>query len=226
MKIIEKHLTNGQYLTQKYVKDTIFLHHTENLSAGATWRWWNQTPERVGAPYVIDRDGSIYEFFDPKMYAYVLGIKGDDNYHEKHSVNIELISAGKLYKVEKEYRFYPLWPNQSRYTVIPEDSVITFSKSFRGNKFYQGYTKAQLISLSWLMKKILKDFPKIIFENKIDDMFTFDQSIIDKHKTGVYTHASVRKGKSDIIPYPDILETLKEVQESVKPKKNPNSDKD
>lgn len=226
MKIIEKHLTNGQYLTKAYEKDTIFLHHTENLSANATWRWWNQTPDRVGTAYVIDRDGSVYEFFDPRMYAYSLGITGDDNYHEKHGVGVELVSAGKLHKVDGDFRFYPLWPNQTRYTAIPKDEVISFPKEFKGNKYYQCYTEAQLESLVLLCNKLLKDFPKIKFGNKIDDMFIFDQSIIDEHKVGIYTHGSVRKDKSDIIPYPAVLKALKEIKDSNKPKKKPESDKD
>lgn len=232
MNIVKKHLTNGQYLTQILEKVSLFLHHTENLSAMATWRWWNQTPERVGTAYVIDRDGTAYEFFDPAVHAYHLGITGDDNFHEKHSIGIELVSAGKLYKVKDEFRFYPLWPNQSRYTVIPKEEVITFEKPFKGFKYYQGYTEAQLETLGKLMKKVLKDFPTIKFENKIDDMFTFDQKIIDEHLSGVFTHGSVRAEKTDIIPYPAILKVLSEVQdyfnpkdEEVKPKKSGSSKK-
>ena len=225
MNIIKKHLTNGQYLTKKFEKTSLFLHHTVGLSAMSAWNWWNQTPQRVGTPYIIDRDGSIIECFDPKMWAYHLGIVGDDNYHEKCSVNIELVSAGKLYKVKEEFRFYPLWPQQTHYKVIPSEEVVTYSKSFRGHKYYHGYTEAQLESLKGLIIKILKDFPGIKFENSIDKMFTFDESIISEHKSGVFTHCSVRENKSDIIPYPAILETLKEIKESFKPGKSRSSSK-
>ena len=112
MDLVKKHLSNGQYLTQEYEKKSQFLHHTVSTNAMSAWRWWNSTPERVGTPFIIDRDGSIIECFDPKMWAFHLGIVGDDNWHEKHSINIELTSAGPLYYHNKEFRFYPLWPNK------------------------------------------------------------------------------------------------------------------
>ena len=139
MDIVKKPLTNGQYLTTVYEKKSMFLHHTVSTNAMSAWRWWNSTPERVGTPYIIDRDGTIFECFDPKVWAFHLGIVGDDNWHEKHSINIENVSAGPIREVDGDFRFYPLWPNKTRWTSIPADEVHIFSKPWKGHKHWHLY---------------------------------------------------------------------------------------
>ena len=67
MDLVKKHLTNGQYLTTQDEKFSQFLHHTVSTNAMSAWRWWNSTPDRVGTPYIIDRDGSIMECFPASM---------------------------------------------------------------------------------------------------------------------------------------------------------------
>ena len=37
---------------------------------------WNRNADRVGAPWLVDRDGSIYQTFDDKGWIYHLGIPG------------------------------------------------------------------------------------------------------------------------------------------------------
>jgi len=215
MDTIKKHLTNGQYLTQEYEKFSQFLHHTVSTNAMSAWRWWNSTPERVGTPFIIDRDGSIIECFDPKMWAYHLGIKKDDNWHEMHSINIELVSAGPIYSEKGEFRFYPLWPNKMRYTIIPDEEVYIFDKPWKGFKYWHAYSENQLESLKWLIGKNTIDFPKLGFENEIKTIFEFNPKVIKDHLPGIWTHCTVREDKSDPFPYPPLIRALKEVQEEL-----------
>ena len=100
MEIVKKYLTNGQYVSTEDEKRSVILHHTVSLNADSAWRWWNTTPERVGTQYIIDRDGTIIECFDPKFWAFHLGVVGDDNWHESHSVAIEIVAAGFVHKEE------------------------------------------------------------------------------------------------------------------------------
>lgn len=215
MDIVKKYLTNGQYLTQRYDKFSQFLHHTISTNAMSAWRWWNSTPDRVGTPYIIDRDGSIIECFDPQMWAFHLGIKGDDNWHEMHSINIELVSAGPLYYEEEEFRFYPLWPNKMRYTVIPNDQVHSFPKPWKGFKHWHIYTEDQLESLKWLIGKNTLNFPKLEFKNDVEAIFEYNKKVIDQHLPGIWAHCTVREDKSDVFPYPPLIKALKEVQEEL-----------
>lgn len=234
MEIIKKHLTNGQYITREYEKNSIFLHHTVGPTAEGAWKWWNETPERVGTPYIIDRNGVIIECFDPKYWAYHLGITGDDNYHEMHSINIELVSCGKLYKDGNLFKFYPLYPNTMYPKIIPSEEVYEFKKSWKGHTLYHKYTDIQIQALQELLKYILNLFPTIRINFPLGKFYEFDQDVIDKHLTGLWSHSTVRADKDDIYPYPPFLEVLEtlgtssvtepEIHKTIK-KSNSNSNK-
>jgi len=211
MELIKKHLTNGQYLTSEYIKDSIFLHHTAGLNAEGAWQWWNQTPDRVGTPFIIDRDGKVIECFDPKVWAFHLGIVGDDNYHEMHSVNIEIVSGGQLYEEKGEYRFYPLYPNKHFYTVIPKEEVVILKAPWRGYTVYHKYTDAQINTLKELIPYIVSLFPTIKFQDNLTDFYLFDKDMVDNHQGGLWSHSTVREDKTDIIPQPNFLKVLSEI---------------
>lgn len=212
MDILKNHLTNGQYLTDTFEKFSQFLHHTVGTNAKGAWRWWNATPERIGTAQMIDRDGSIWEMFDPAMWAFHLGVRGDDNWHEKHSINIEIVAAGPLRLEDGKFIFYPLWPNKVKWITIPKDEVHTFDKPWKGHKYWHKYTDAQLESLKWQLGKNILDFPKLGIDNNIDDIFKYNQEVLDDHLPGIWTHNTVRKDKSDPFPYPPLIKALKEVQ--------------
>jgi len=211
MEIIKKYLTNGQYLTAEYVKDTIFLHHTAGLNAEGAWQWWNQTPERVGTPFIIDRDGTVIECFDPKVWAFHLGITGDDNYHEKHSISIELVAGGQLYKEGDQFRFYPLYPNNHYFTVIPKEEVFSLKQPWRGYNLYHTYTQAQLDTLKELIPYLIELFPTLVLPSLLGTFYEYDPGVVANHKPGLWSHSTVRENKNDIFPYPPLLETLEEI---------------
>ena len=50
---------------------------------------WNRNSELVGAPYLVDRNGTIYKTFDDKNWIYHLGLKGTIGRYDKASVAIE-----------------------------------------------------------------------------------------------------------------------------------------
>lgn len=215
MEIVKKHLTNGQYLTHEYEKKSIFLHHTEGTNAMSAWRWWNSTPDRVGTAYIIDRDGTIIECFDPKMWAFHLGVRNDDNWHEKHSINIELVSAGKLYQEGNSFRFYPLYPNKLRYTTIPKNEVYEFKKDWRGYKHFHKYTQEQSDSLRWLLIELVAKFPTIKVNESIKDFHLYNPDVLKDHLPGIWSHSTVRRDKTDIYPGSDFLKNLEEANKEI-----------
>lgn len=220
IQIEKKYLSNGQYLTQVYEKIALFLHHTISTNASSPWRWWNSTPQRVGTAYIVGRDGHIVECFDPKMWAWSLGVRGDDNYMEQHSIGIELVAAGPLRLMDGEFRFYPLWPNTRHYKVIDKDDVYELDHEWVGEKYWHAYTEAQIKATVALTKKILKDNKKIKVQKDLSEFYTFDSSIVKDHKPGIWAHSSVRKDKSDIFPYPPLLEALKTFESKAKKAKD------
>lgn len=216
---MKKYLDRGQYLTTQDEKRSIFLHHTVGTNTMSAWRWWNSTRDRVGTPYIIDRDGTIMEVFDPSMWAFHLGIRGDDNWQEKHSINIELVSSGPLRLEEGDYRFYPLWPNKMRFTSIPADEVTTLKKAYHGHKHWHSYTEAQYESLKWLIGRLYMDFPSLVVDNDLDKFHEYNKKVIDDHIPGIWAHSTVRKDKSDVVPFPELIAALKEVQGELVPPK-------
>jgi len=216
MEIVKRHLKKGQYLTHQFEKKSIFLHHTESLTAQSALNWWDQTPTRVGTPYVIDRDSTIYEAFDPSMWAFHLGVTGDDNFHEKQSINIEIVSAGHLHYVNKKFMFYPLWPKTIAGVEIPKLEVFELSKPWRGEKFFHKYNNEQIAFLCWLIKDIVLRFPAIKLQESLKGFYNYNEEVLTDHLPGLWSHSTVRKDKKDIYPDPLLLESLKSLHKEIK----------
>lgn len=56
----------------------------------------NLDSARVGAPYLVDRDGSVYQTFDDAEWIYHLGLKGTNGYYDRASVAIEFANELRL----------------------------------------------------------------------------------------------------------------------------------
>lgn len=202
--IIESHISPKQYVAESTAKRSIFLHHSAGSSVKSMLDWWNNTKERVACSYAIDRDGKIYEAFPSRFWAYHLGIKGDDDWQEKHSIGIEIISMGGLTKTPAGWKAYT---NR----VIPFNEVweVPKGESYRGYQGFQKYTPKSIDSLVWLIKHLMSKHPDIkIQEEGLWGFWDYDQDVIKKHKSGLYSHTTVRKDKSDIFPQSDLIEKL------------------
>lgn len=189
-------------------KTSIFLHHTAGLTADGAISWWNQTPEKVGTAYVIDRDGTIYECFDPKAWGYHLGIKGDDDYQEKYSIGIEIVAGGQLYLEGNKFMFYPLYPNKAAGKEIPKTDVVDMGEQgWKGYRYYHCYTDKQTESIIWLVNKLAEDF-KIKIQSDLKSISEYNPEILSKHLPGLWAHSSVRKDKVDVVPYKTFMDKL------------------
>lgn len=210
-KVFKKYLTNGQYLTGETPDKAIILHHTAGLTAAGAWEWWNQTPERVGVAYIIDRNGQIWECFDPTNWAYHLGIPKDNHGLEKASIGIEIVSAGHLYPDAHGVcnQFMPLYPNKAGAHTIT-DNIVTFEEPYRGHKVFHGYTDEQIINLCQLIADLKSRFPGIEIPKILPEKFyEFDASVAKQVKGGIWSHTTVRLDKDDIFPQVELLLALK-----------------
>lgn len=189
-------LAADQYYQGVYQKTHIFLHHTAGGSAAGAIAGWSSNPENVATPYVIERTGDIYECYDPKFWAYHLGIKGGTAL-EKASIGIEIVSYGNLTLKDGKYLTYT---NR----ILPESEVLKID--FRGFKYYQRYTEAQIASLKILLPYLMDRF-KIKLQDNTDKFWEFSDP--SKLPPGIYSHTTVRKDKVDIFPQPEIVELVK-----------------
>lgn len=201
MKIIKSHLKNGQYYTARYPKTSIFFHHTVSGSAKSSLDWWDQTPEVVGTQYIIERDGTIIEAAPPECYLYHLGVPDDDNYFEKHTINIELVSWGRL---TKNGEVYLNTYNQR----VPKEEVYHLKKPYKEQSFFHRYTQEQIDSSLWLICHLQLNFG-IEIKNDLSKLCEYDPNIVKEKVPGLYTHGMVRKGKDDIFPQLNFLNAIR-----------------
>jgi N-acetyl-anhydromuramyl-L-alanine amidase AmpD len=193
-------LQENQFYPQAQTKKYIFLHHTAGLNPTSIIKWWNSKPDHIATPYLIDRDGSVYELFDPKYWSYALGVKGGTSI-EKATIHIELISLGRLFKKGTKY-FSEVGQRE-----IAENDVLILPEPFRGSQFYHKYTEAQIQSTMELLKYLMEKF-KIPKQDNFKGFWNYRDPIKDPLESGIWSHTSVRVDKSDIVPQEGLIQGL------------------
>jgi hypothetical protein len=107
MNVQQYPLKKGQYFPDLTAKKFVVWHgtagrtmHTPNSGrpgkATTSIDHWNLTGDRVGAPWLVDRDGTIYQTFNDSAWIYHLGLKGTKGAYDKQSVAIEFANEGPL----------------------------------------------------------------------------------------------------------------------------------
>lgn len=207
IKILPHPLLTNQFFNEKAYKKYIFLHHTAGASAQSAIEWWNSKPDRIATPFIIERDGAIYQNFDPALWSYALGVKGG-TFIEKAAIHIEIVSYGGLVKEGDE--FFTSTPHSK--THINPAEVVPMIPSYRGFNYFQDYTDAQVASVLALVPYLLNLFPSIKVQPSIKDFWLLrdlmDSKGIMSLPSGIWSHTTVRRDKSDIIPQQNLIEGL------------------
>lgn len=148
-------LPADQYIPDSSVpKDLIVLHHTAGGSAKSTFDWWRTTPERIGTAYIVARDGTVHEVFDPRAWAFHLGISGTQGRVDRRSIGIEIASEGGLTEADgKLYTFGVVSP-RTEY----RGEVVEVPQGWRGFRQFAAYTPAALASVYRLVDELLARF--------------------------------------------------------------------
>lgn len=206
-KIVQAGPLNGdQYYQTINTKNNIFLHHTAGSSAKDAIDWWNQTPDHVGTPFIIDRDGTIYQCFDEKKWAYSLGVQGATE-TEKHGIPIELVSYGFLFKEGDDYFAYPNYPLHNGKIKVKTDDVFTFDQEFKGYKYWQKYTDKQVESVIALIRWLVQEY-KIPIQDDLMGFYNYNVKVATQNIPGIWSHTTVRKDKWDIFPQPNLIDAI------------------
>lgn len=209
-------LSSGQYVSGKYKKDLIVLHHT------AGWddpyqvisSWNRDTRGRVATEFVIGGmrctdgrttyDGKILRAFPEGCMGYHIGASGASGM-DARSTGIEVCNFGHI-KDGKTYANVVCQPNQ----------IVTLSKPFRGYTQYHRYSDKQLESLKKLLLYIANrdniDLHKGLYEwIKKQGVAAFDfqsDAYYGKVKGGMVTHANIRKDKEDMHPQKELMDMI------------------
>jgi N-acetyl-anhydromuramyl-L-alanine amidase AmpD len=192
MKLIKKYLPISEYSKIEYEqyglkqKNHIVLHHTVSSGEKGVYEWWCNDGKKVATAYVVDKDGTIYEYFDPKYWSYHLGGKAA-KCHNINSIGIEIANEGALIKSDDNYYWFS---RKNKY------KGKVFEYEWRGIKYWAEYTTEQFEAVTQLINYLCNKFniPKTVYE-KYD--FNFD---LLKNFRGIISHCNVRKDKTDISP--------------------------
>lgn len=181
-------LSARNYIAEVYPKDLIVLHHTVGGTARSSIAWWESQSSRIATAYVIERDGTIHEVFDPRYWAYHLGVRGVGAALDRRSIGIELACEGPVKKAGGGYTAFNRGFN---------GDVYDHGSTWRGqSQYWAAYTDEQTAAAAKLVDHLCSLFgvPRRSAKNHLD----FDASLTSFK--GVLGHHHLRADKSD--PHP------------------------
>lgn len=189
-------LPEGQYVKEETKKDLLVLHFTAGGSAASAFNTWKNDKDRVATAFILDVDGTIYQTFDPKYYAFHLGFKGSWK-NDQRSIAIEIANFGPLKKDgEKLYS----WPNNYKNFYCNASEAYKYTnRSFRGFDYFAAFTESQIKKIGGLVEHITttynipKVLPPVEYREKYDPTYF-------SNWTGIASHQNYRPDKLDIGP--------------------------
>lgn len=185
-------LKDKDYIASEIKKDLIVLHHTVGGSVTSTVNYWNSDVSRVGTAYLIERTGEIYEVFDPKYWAFHLGLKNSRGSVDKRSIGIEIASEGGL--IQRNGKLY-CYDKVSKRTLFTQE-YYDHSVPWRGYRFFDAYSEKQISAVIALIDFLCEQF-KIPRKTPANHFETDDSY---REFTGILGHFHLRTDKSDVHP--------------------------
>jgi N-acetylmuramoyl-L-alanine amidase len=150
---------------------------------------WNDDDLRVGAPYVVDRDGTIYKTFDDAAWIYHLGLKGTKGVYDKSSVAIEFANELALEYVDGRFYAFGYQKPNTRYT------GPTFAQEWRGANYFAQLDELQVDAGIELTLDICR-------RHRIDPAFYYPSTTCDFPRcfevATILCHSNCREDKTDL----------------------------
>ncbi len=194
--------------TRAVDKSCIVIHFTAGYikgDIGALTRVRSDANSRVSVPFVIARDGNIYNLFPSSGWAFHLGpgTVGGNAKNSKRSVGIELSNIGPL--VKQEGKLYSTYtdPNGRHHDVYCNESetdhYLELDQPFRGDSYFAAFTEAQYASLDQVLRYLTARYN--IPQNFILEADRYTATPDNAGFNGIASHVNFRKtGKWDIGP--------------------------
>jgi N-acetyl-anhydromuramyl-L-alanine amidase AmpD len=206
-------LPKTEYFPAVEKKNGIALHHTVGGTARSTFDWWLKNranggrPQVVGTAYLIDRDGTVYEVFEPGGWAFQFGLDWPLTARiafEKRFIGIELASEGGLIEANGDlYAFDRVSPKTRK----PKSEAFDYGKLYRGYRYFDRYEDRQVAALAGLIDHLCDRFA---IRREVPDPFHAYYGDALLAFEGVIGHAMVRRDKSDPAPYLPLWNRLME----------------
>jgi len=198
------------YYAEAQNKKRIVLHFTAgNLQSDMSQL--TQSNYHVSVPFVIARDGKIYQLFYSKYWSHHLGLSSGNpgKIYDKESIGIELCNYGWLQPVGQELEtIYSRQINTSTGNPNPVDvycnqseteAYVPLTTPYRSQSFYAAYTPAQMESLIVLVRYLTALY--LIPRDFVPEEKRFLTSKSNMDFKGIVSHVNFRSnGKWDIGP--------------------------
>ena len=174
-------------------------------TAESTFACWKNSKELIGTAYIIERNGTIYEVFDPTAWAWQFGLAWEHEQKiafEKRFIGIEIASEGGL--IEHETKLY-CFKTISDKTCKNRAEIFDYGQDYRGYRYFDRYEQKQIDSLALLINELCTRF-NIERKTPADSLAYYGEALLTFK--GIIGHAMVRKDKSDPLPDTTLWQTL------------------
>lgn len=199
----------SNYKREQTGKSQIYLHHTAGGPSGEqVYQFWQADAVPVATCVVISRDGTIVQGFNSGFWAFHLGL-GNKHFAQmgvpyqnldRVSIGIEICSYGWAKYEGGIFKNYVGGK-------LNKDEIVELDSPYKGHKFWQGYSEAQIQSVCELLE-LWKQRYGIDIEYRPEQMWDVSKKAL-LGENGLYTHNSVRPDKADIFPDPNLIKALK-----------------
>ncbi len=213
---VNKHfLPEGEYKVGPTKKEYLFLHHTAgwNNPYKTVDGWARDNRGAVATEFVLggcsvkgndDRyDGELVQCLPQGAFGWHLGPTGS-GYMHRHSIGIEICNFG--------------WAKDGKTyvgTKIHPDQIAKLAKPFRGHKEWHAYSDKQIETLKkfilWIAERDSIDVREGLVaevKEKGAKAFDFNEDAWKGKVKGMWTHANVRKDKTDLFPQQELIDML------------------
>lgn len=188
-------LKPGQFVDEAQKKSLIVLHHTVGGTGKSSVDYWNSDAQRVGVPFVIERDGTILQTFPEDRWGFHVGSKVG-NEIDRRSIGIEIASEGGLIESAGGLYCFGVVSPRTKYTGPVFDTKSINLPNYRGFRYFASYTEAQVNATIKLVNYLCEKYgiPKTLPDSLLD----FKPEYYRHH--GICGHLHLRADKSDVHP--------------------------
>ena len=150
---------------------------------------WKLNADRVGAPWLVDRDGTIYKTFDDSAWIHHLGIKGTKGRYDRASVAIEFANELALdVDGDRVYAFGMNTPNTAYHGQF-------FTYDWRGSSCFAQLDEAQVDAGIELTLDVCR-------RHDIEPVFYYPSTVFDFPRcfqvATIVCHSNCRADKLDL----------------------------
>lgn len=200
MNITSYPLKRGQYYEEPTRKQFVVWHATEGRTrytpasgrpgrATTSIDAWNLDGNRIGAPWLVDRDGTIYKTFEDTGWIYHLGLKGTRGRYDRFAVPIEFANEGPLILDGDRLHAFGMNTPNTIYT------GHHFTAEWREETFFAELDEAQVDAGIELTLDVCR-------RHQIDPVFYYPSTTYDFPRcfqvATIVCHSNCRKDKSDL----------------------------